>query len=195
MFDIAVTQTLENKTLTQVLAMSLGGSIGDIAMKEIWKFIDGFDRYQVSNFGKVRNNLTGRILKQRICKKNGYLMLALCKDGVRKVRTIHSLIANAFIIKDFNGSEVNHKDGNKLNNAPSNLEWVTRSQNNKHAIDSGLRIPARGERQHSAKLREQDVLQIRKVYKEVGSLILSSRYRVTRETITSIIRRQTWKHI
>lgn len=108
-------------------------------MKEIWKDIAGYEGlYQVSNFGRVKSlnyNKTG-ISKCLVPKKNNsYNMVCLCKGGVHKYVSIHRLVANAFIPNPENKLEVNHIDGNKSNNLISNLEWVTSSENTRHAID------------------------------------------------------------
>jgi hypothetical protein len=104
-------------------------------MKEIWKTIEGFSRYKVSSQGNVKNNKTGRILKPSFTNK-GYLMVSLSKDSKVKRFLLHRLVALHFL-PDKNEC-VNHKDGNKLNNCVSNLEWTTNLQNQKHAWDTGL---------------------------------------------------------
>nr|DAP66827.1 MAG TPA: homing endonuclease [Caudoviricetes sp.] len=92
---------------------------------EIWKNIELFERYSVSNFGNVRNNITGKILKPRK-HTNGYVRVVLCKDKKRYDRYIHRLVAQAFISNPNNLPEINHKDENKLNNFVENLEWCDR---------------------------------------------------------------------
>ena len=92
---------------------------------EIWKNIESFEHYSVSNFGNVRNNMTGKILKPRK-HTNGYARVILCKNKKHYDRYIHRLVAQAFIPNINNLSEVNHKDENKLNNFVENLEWCDR---------------------------------------------------------------------
>lgn len=105
---------------------------------EQWKDIDGFEGlYKVSNYGSVKRlGRTERELKPRMCK--GYETVCLCKNGIRSNRRINRLVALAFIPNPENKPEVNHKDGNKRNNAASNLEWSTASENQKHARTTGL---------------------------------------------------------
>lgn len=62
-----------------------------------------------------------------------YLVMDLYKNGKRKTELVHRLIALTFIENKTNASDVNHKDGNRLNNELSNLEWVSRSENLKHS--------------------------------------------------------------
>lgn len=112
--------------------------------KEVWKPIQGYeDRYAVSSLGRVCSFPTQRrkyakILKNKLTK-DGYYETALVGDGCKYkyVRT-HRLVASAFIPNPDDKPEVNHIDGNKLNNAVSNLEWVTSSENQKHAYATGL---------------------------------------------------------
>ena len=98
-------------------------------MIEVWRDIRGYEGlYQVSNLGRVksipRERTKGGILKP-LKDTTGYLSVNLYKNGKIKRYKIHRLVANNFL-------EVNHKDGNKLNNNLSNLEYVTRSQNILH---------------------------------------------------------------
>ena len=100
---------------------------------EIWKDIDGFNgKFQVSSWGRIRNAETGNILKPYKNKK-GYLKASLSYGGKSIKKRINRLVAIAFIDNPYNLPQVNHKDGNKENNSISNLEWVTNSENQKHA--------------------------------------------------------------
>lgn len=92
---------------------------------EIWKNIEFFEQYSVSNFGNVRNNMTGKILKPRK-HTNGYTRVTLCKDKKHYDRYIHRLVAQAFIPNPNNLPEINHIDENKSNNFVENLEWCDR---------------------------------------------------------------------
>ena len=117
---------------------------------EVWKDVEGYEGlYQVSTCGnvkslpKVRRNGTGTyIQKERLLKPSntstGYKKVELCKDGKRKGFKVHRLVAIAFIPNPDNKPEVNHIDGNKINNNIDNLEWVTSSENSIHAYETGL---------------------------------------------------------
>lgn len=96
---------------------------------EIWKPIKDFENYSVSTFGNIKNNITDKILKLNI--KDGYSGVCL-KNKERKSFKVHRLVALAFIDNPENKSDVNHKDKNKINNNVSNLEWMTRKENNIH---------------------------------------------------------------
>ena len=99
-------------------------------MKEIWKDIAGYEGlYQVSNLGKVRSlRYKNRDEVKELYLKphnRGYLQVELHKDGVRKMFTVHRLVAMAFVNGYADGLIVNHIDENKQNNAAANLEWCT----------------------------------------------------------------------
>lgn len=115
-----------------------------MAEKEIWKDIEGYERYTVSNLGNVKNNKTGKILSTRVAS-NGYLRVNLRKGNVKyekpTVMHVHRLVAKAFIDNPDNKTTVNHIDGNKTNNRVDNLEWATSKENTAHAIQHGLMCP------------------------------------------------------
>lgn len=98
--------------------------------EEIWKYVDGYTEYQVSNTGKVKSLKFGkeRILKVRN-SSNGYLYVSLCGNGVVSQQRVHRLVANAFLPNPLNLPQVNHKDENTKNNCVFNLEWCTSEYN------------------------------------------------------------------
>lgn len=95
-----------------------------------YKKVDGFP-YSVSVDGKARNDKTGHELKAAI-SNSGYLRVGLWNKQKAKNCFVHRLVAMAFVPNPENKPEVNHKDGNKLNNSASNLEWVTGAENKRH---------------------------------------------------------------
>ena len=98
---------------------------------EHWLNIDGYDNYQVSNFGRIRNCTTGRILKGSVgC--HGYFTVRLYKDCKGKTHCIHQLVAHEFIEKPVGKQYVDHIDKNKLNNIVENLRWVSSSENSRN---------------------------------------------------------------
>lgn len=118
---------------------------------EQWADIEGFEgHYQISNIGRVKSlarmrisargslaPLRERILAQKVTKQ-GYHIIGLHNNEVRKFIPVHRLVALHFIENTESKPTVNHIDGNKSNNAVCNLEWNTCQENTTHAFDSGL---------------------------------------------------------
>lgn len=107
-------------------------------MDEIWKDIEGFPMLQVSNLGRVKNKETGNIRKPGINNRSGYYQISVLTNGEYRNVYVHKLIAEAFLGKRPDKYDINHIDGNKLNNLASNLEYCTRSENVKHSYKTGL---------------------------------------------------------
>ena len=107
-------------------------------MKEEWKDIEGYEGlYRVSNTGKV---LSVRRNREFSLNPNPlYVNVSLSKEGDSKSFSVHRLVAKAFVPNPENKTDVNHIDGNKLNNNSWNLEWTTKSENIKHALKLGLK--------------------------------------------------------
>ena len=108
---------------------------------EQWKAIAECNgEYHISDHGRVKSLKFGkeRILKPSINSSGYWFVFIFIQNQNKKFCTIHKLVAVAFILNSENKKEINHKDGNKLNNNFSNLEWVTHSENMKHAWDTGL---------------------------------------------------------
>jgi len=113
-------------------------------MKEIWKDIAGYEGlYQVSNHGNIRSHKRrpNTLLKQSPTNC-GYMKVELYKNANGKMYYVHRLVAQAFLPNPQGKSEINHIDGIKTNNNVSNLEWASRSENQLHAINQGLREPS-----------------------------------------------------
>ncbi len=99
---------------------------------EEWRAIKEFPNYSVSDCGNVKNNITNKLMKINV--KGGYCNIQLTNDMCRKSFKVHRLVALAFIPNPENKSDVNHIDKNKLNNNISNLNWMTRKENNQHRL-------------------------------------------------------------
>lgn len=177
---------------------------------EIWKdipMLEGF--YQISNFGNVRsmdrvvsrmglhpNTIKGKIMKFSI-NRDGYVYYRLYKESKKKMIFPQREVAKLFLQNPYNKKEVNHIDGNKLNNHFSNLEWATRVENMNHAFTNKLH-DLNGERCANSKLSNNDVLNIRRLFIKNGKLRykeIAMMYKVSPATIGSIVKSKTWKHI
>ena len=151
--------------------------------------------YKVDENGNVFSVRNNKLLK-RMMFPSGYEYVHLCNGkGKTKLFRVHRLVAETFIPNPNNLPEVNHKDGDKLNNNVKNLEWCTNLENMRHSVETGLRN-VKGENNPSAKLTVKDVVNIRKEYipksKEFGTVALARKYGVTNVMIGKIIRNECW---
>lgn len=178
------------------------------AVLEEWRSVPGFERsYEVSNLGQVRRSgkavrhgagrgggaRLGRLLTFRVVP-GGYLLAQLWQDGKGCGRLVHRLVAAAFIGPLPDGHEVNHIDGDKKNNTASNLEYVTRSENNRHAYRLGLMH--RGEAHVHTKLTREDVIAMRHARASGQRYsVLARTYGVCRQSVQAIVRGETWAHV
>jgi NUMOD4 motif/HNH endonuclease len=180
--------------------------------QEVWKPVVGYEEfYEVSNSGKVRGiervivlPTHSYIKKQKELKQfhdgRKYMHVKLY-DGNANPRslTVHRLVATAFIPNTNNLPEVNHKDLNKNNNNKDNLEWCTRGDNIRHIYESGRRDPStyKGSGNKNSKLKEEQVIAIRKEYQEgnISYKQLAEKHKVGTTLIGYIINRNTWKHV
>ena len=106
-------------------------------MIEFWRTISGYENYEVSNTGLVRNKKRNKLLKQ-YKNQNGYFVVHLHKNGKQKEFRVHRLVALNLLTNRNNFAEVNHIDGNKENNYLSNLEWCSSEYNIEHEFKSNL---------------------------------------------------------
>jgi hypothetical protein len=170
--------------------------------------------YEISNKGNVKSlakyiensgNFSGGYHKKIKDKKHfidhsGYCITKLCIDGKCLNRKIHRLVAEAFIPNPEGKEQVNHIDGNKENNSVENLEWVTRSENIKHAFSTGLMTNdhLKGSNNKLSKVDEATVIEIRHLYDNKlvrFTDILNAYPQVSKSMLQDIIKRRTWKNI
>lgn len=176
--------------------------------QEVWKDVKNYEGlYQVSSLSRIKSlsrttkgrwgdtNFKERLLKQY--SRDGYLAVKLCFNNVQTNMASHRIIAMTFIPNPENKLEVNHKDGNKLNNSIDNLEWCTHQENIQHSYDTKLNVPKTGEKHHRSKLKNKEVLQIRKELRVVGcnQTALAKKYKVSNTLITYIKNNKLWKTI
>jgi len=175
-------------------------------VSEIWKDVVGYEGfYQVSNLGRVRSCdryiefhrgtrlHKGKLLRPR--ERAGYLAVALSAYGIQKDKNIHILVAEAFHGDRPRGFQVNHIDADKHNNCASNLEFISPSDNTKHAYSMG-RISQLGEKNNQATITDSDVRQIRH-YLASGMTVtgVARLLGFTVAVVSGINVGRTWKHI
>ena len=174
---------------------------------EIWRDIEGYEGlYRVSNMGSIlclprwvsyvaKSGETRRYLRPGKIKTpwiEKYPRISLCKNGKEKNFWVHRLVARAFIANPEAKPEINHKDGDKLNNNAINLEWVTCKENSIHSWDSGL-INNQGEGHGNSRLRGVDVMNIRRT--NASQREIAKAFGVCQQTISKIKRGESWKHL
>lgn len=116
-----------------------------------WRNIEGFPDYRVSSEGEIKsckNNRHGttdeyHAIRQRVNTNTGYKQAILVNKNGPKTLNVHRVVAQAFIANDRGCRDVNHIDGNKMNNRADNLEWCSHKDNIRHAMDNGLMQPHR----------------------------------------------------
>jgi hypothetical protein len=178
---------------------------------ETWKDIDGAKSYAISNFGRIKrlehkvwcelNNsfstYSETLLKPNNKNRKGYNRIKVYYlDGTQKMCSIHRLVAEAFIENPLNLPQVNHKDGKKLNNVWTNLEWVTQSQNIRHSIDILGEIKGKtGESCNFNKLKEETVKTLPELLKKYTKRKIARLWGVAPTTITEITSGRSWKHL
>lgn len=189
------------------IRVTIGNSDEMSTNKEIWKNAYGIeDCYLVSNYGNIISlsryvtipNKTPFLKPMNTMKKrinmDGYYSFIASVNSKRKDILIHRLVAQTFIQNtDKTKCIINHKDGDKLNNFYKNLEWCTTQENTHHAKVNNL--VNYGEKCHKSKLKEVDVLNIRKEYKKGDAYKIANKYNVTPHLIYLIINREIWKRI
>lgn len=176
---------------------------------EIWKDIPGYEGwYKASNTGLIKSldrfvnsksgckaKRGGKILRQRI-DKHGYFKVFISANGKRKNLLTHRLIASSFIPNTHNKPQVNHKDGNKLNNNDWNLEWNTGFENQQHAFNTGLNATRKGELSNFSKLKSKDIIEIRSMKRKgITGVEIAHIFNVSPPCISRILNNIRWKHI
>lgn len=136
---------------------------------------------------KIRGTWCYDVLRKPSQSRGGYCYIHVAWKGKKKNHYVHRLVAETFIPNPENKPFVNHIDGNKENNAADNLEWVTASENSKHAVENGLVTPPVGLGGPDKALTEeerQDVLN--RIANGEKQTEIAARYGVTKSLISHI---------
>jgi hypothetical protein len=173
----------------------------------MWRDVEQYEGlYRVSDTGDVLSVArtaksaygSTRPIRERLLKltKNsgGYLKISLHKEGKAKEWRVHVLVAKAFVPNPDKFPQVNHIDGNKLNNRATNLEWSTQRHNTIHAYNHGLILPSHGTSHWSAKLTEADVSNVIQLRKDgLRYKTIAERLSIKEWTVRRIIKGKSWK--
>ena len=169
-----------------------------------WKDIVGYeDIYQVSSTGQVKRlaaakgrSVQGNYILAQVDNGSGHIRVGLCYHSRVTRYYVHRLVATAFLSPPSKDqTEINHKNGNPSDNRVENLEWVTRLENERHAITKLGKSNA-GAANGMSKLTTAQVLEIRALAKSGhGRQSLAQRFNVSYFTIRNIAMRKSWTHI
>ena len=179
----------------------------DQSTDEEWRPIPGWEGwYEVSDLGRVRRSRPWTRqptrpygIKALILNDRGYLQMQMSRGSRRTTRKVHQLVTEAFHGPRPPRCEVNHCDGNKLNNRADNLEWGSKSNNLRHAFRLGLHRPTpprlRGEAAGRTMLKESQVLEIMALQGQVSRRKTAKLFGVHGSTIACIWTGRTWSHL
>ena len=157
------------------------------------KYIEDYEGlYKVTSEGQIWSEYSRSYLKP-FADNRGYLRVRLYKEGRARTVLISRMVALAFVNNPDNLCTVNHKNGNKLDNSMENLEWMSLSDNVKHAYQSGLNSSS-GSNNPNAKLTPEQVREIRATYKpyKVTATDLANKFGVDVSTIRRAASNYTW---
>lgn len=159
---------------------------------EIWKTVIGFENYEISNLGNLRNKITGRY-KKLSTNKEGYIRTSISnKEKVISI-AVHRLVAIEFVENPEGKPLVNHKDSNRSNNKAENLEWATPSENAKYMVEQGNSLDKNGVLNPMALLTEEQVLEIREF--DGPSAILAKKFNISTNAIDRVRVRDSYKNV
>ena len=184
----------KSKTKPSRTIFNHSDNIGD----ETWLVIEDYPDYMVSSKGRVKSfkGSVPKILSTAFCR-NGYEKLNLRNENGSKNFTMHRVVAMAFCDNPNGKKEVNHIDGNKSNNCCTNLKWVSRKENMRHAVETGLKIGLKGEKCANSKLNDLEVLTIKTLLSvgEYTNVEIGETVGASASTVCAIKRKKSWRHI
>lgn len=153
------------------------------------------DLYTINDNGEIFSDISGKMKTRNKGNTEYQIINFMTQEGKKKTYRVHRLVMMAFKpIKDMDKLEVNHIDGDKKNNALSNLEWCSASENQKHAFQTGLQQPRKGEKSNFSKLTQADIDKIFEL-RNLGWLQkdIANQIGCTRSNISYILNHKTWQ--
>lgn len=158
--------------------------------------VNKYPAYRISNKGDVWSFKSNRQLKKKL-DWQGYYQVQLWNDGGGKHVKLAKLVLENFTHNREPRMEVNHINGVKNDDRLENLEWVTRSENEKHAYLKGLQKPRRGELSGRSKLTQEEVVTARYYMNELGCNVseMAKIFNVGAPAMSFIKNRINWSHI
>jgi hypothetical protein len=188
----------------------------DSTPEECWRPVVGWEQfYAVSSLGRVKRTARGRgaraglILRPIFNPRTGYYTVCLYAGAGYYRRVIHKLVAEAFLGPRPAGLDINHISGDKTDNRASNLEYCTHTENMAHAVRLGLMHSGdrsgarthpeclrRGETHGCARLRDEDVREIRRLAASgLSAAEMAPLYGMSPAQVARIVRRRSWRHV
>lgn len=181
----------------------LGGKLErEFFVMEVWKKVEGFENYEISNLGRLKGlevitkfGCGFKKYPERICNfwhdKKGYEYYTFFVNGKNRHKLIHRLVAKAFILNPDNKPQVNHINGIKSDNRLENIEWCTAKENLEHAVLNGLNIK-HGIHNYQSKLSLKDVEHIRN--SNLTQKELSIKFNISQTGVSRILLNKTYKN-
>ena len=154
------------------------------------------DRYFINKAGELFTDDGKRKMKDAL--KNGYVKNCLTlKDGTQRFYFRHRLVMLCFCPReDSDQLQVNHKDGNKLNNTFDNLEWCTNQENRIHAVKLGLAASLKGEDNPANKFLESQIIDIiHDLLNHVPYSQICEKYGCSKSTVSAIKNKRNWRYL
>jgi len=169
---------------------------------EIFKKIEGYPNYEVSNYGRViswahKNGRRKRAWKLKpIIEANGYLRVNLNNANNSKLYLVHRLVLEAFLGPCPEGMQACHNNGVRANNFAKNLRWDTPKNNQADRIKHGTAIYSCGENVKVSKLKACEVTEIRRLRNcGIKIKLLGKMFKISISNISQIANNKAWKHI
>lgn len=194
-----IKQKLKFKKLTIMKNLQSTNNKREFSFKTA-KWIKGYeDLYMIDEQGIVISfhYSKPRQITPIVTPQTGYYMINLIdKNGVQKIKKYHRLVAETFIPNPENKRCVNHKDGDKLNNLKTNLEWNTYKENTQHALMTGL--IKTGQDSPNAKLNNElvkNIVTLAKEGKKYSEIINELELDIHTTTVSNIVNNRTWTHV